>query len=753
VETVYRFGTVLLGKYRVDGEIARSRMGVVLKVHHLHLGEDAAMKILSPEAAASPEIHARFRWETQSVLQLRGPHVARVIDVGLLPDGAPYVVMEYLRGLDLAHELDRRGPLAVGEAVDYVLQACGALAEAHAHGLVHRNIKPSNLFLTARPDGPPVVKVLDFGLSTAGTAGDAAGAWKYMAPEQMTAIDDVDPRTDVWALGVVLYECLTGRRPFKPRAHDVGEPPPMDARIPAGLQAVVLHCLESDRSMRPPSVAALATALASFAHDPRAAASLVEDVMRASRGGRSAADSAPHAATPLATTWQRGAAAFEWLSLRRRSAALGVIALLVLIVAILTAVLIGSSGPRSTEAVNEVGAERAAASSTGSGARAQGAPHSVTPAAPAPSKGSGASEEARKAAACTELLAQRKWRALEDCASELDQLGGSDQAKEFRATASQEALNEAEDAKVRQALRDGDLKAAETSLQLITADSVYFAPLREAFGKAETRAIEDARRSAQSLVAEHDCKGLKRLIAQLAATASERVAAAASVRCGKPDATARDDDANRSASARAERARTADATAGERRTTEARGAEARGAEARTSEPRIPDAKASEARSADTRAERKTAEPRTGDSRAAEARTSDARTSDARTSDARTSDARTSEVRASEPRTSEVRASEAKAAEPSKGCDKVRPDELMIQAATHYDAGHAKTALSLATVALHCKQTGRMYWLTVLYACAAHDLASAKLYFREVPANIQAGVERKCQEESLDVRSR
>src|SRR5882762_6282215 len=146
MEPVYRSGTVLLGKYRIDGEISRSRTGVVLKVHHLHLGEDAAMKILAPEAAASPEAHARFRWETQSVLRLRGQHVARVIDVGLLPDGAPYVVMEYLRGLDLARELDRRGPLAAGEAVDYLLQACAALAEAHANGLVHRNIKPSNLF-------------------------------------------------------------------------------------------------------------------------------------------------------------------------------------------------------------------------------------------------------------------------------------------------------------------------------------------------------------------------------------------------------------------------------------------------------------------------------------------------------------------------------------------------------------------------------------------------------------------------------
>src|SRR5215813_13149544 len=160
MEVARELGTILLGKYRVDSVLGRGGMGIVLKVTHLQLGEELALKMLRAESAHSPEVTARFLREAQSAVRLRGEHVTRVSDVGMLPEGAPFIVMEYLRGGDLSAELGRRGMLPPGEVVDYVLQACEALAEAHALGIVHRDIKPSNLFLTYRSDGTLLVKVL-----------------------------------------------------------------------------------------------------------------------------------------------------------------------------------------------------------------------------------------------------------------------------------------------------------------------------------------------------------------------------------------------------------------------------------------------------------------------------------------------------------------------------------------------------------------------------------------------------------------
>ncbi|HET7501782.1 MAG TPA: serine/threonine-protein kinase, partial [Kofleriaceae bacterium] len=259
MEGELRPGEVLLEKYRVESVLGRGGMGTVLRVTHLHLGEELAIKVLSRDGTNNQEVSTRFLREARAVARLRGEHVARVSDVGVLPQGRPFMVMEYLRGIDLSGELARRGTLPPGEAVDYVLQACEALAEAHAHGIVHRDIKPANLFLTTRPDGTPLLKVLDFGISKApittvglptqtdivmGTAG-------YMSPEQMKASRDVDARTDVWALGIVLYECLNGRRPFEGESFTAivlmagtEPPPPMDPRVPRALQAVVLRCLE-----------------------------------------------------------------------------------------------------------------------------------------------------------------------------------------------------------------------------------------------------------------------------------------------------------------------------------------------------------------------------------------------------------------------------------------------------------------------------------------------------------------------------
>src|ERR1041384_4979559 len=247
MEGTFRAGTVLVGKYRVDSVLGREGLCIVLRVTHLRGAGQPTFKMILPEATASLAVHARFLKEAQATAHLCGEHVARIIDVGLFPSGAPYLVMEHQHGSDLTTELARRGALSPAEAVDTVLQCCDALAEAHAHGILHRDLKPANVGLIARPDGPAMVKLLDLGISKTLTAVDGPlartdsvmGTPGYMAPEQYRPSEELDARTDIWALGAVLYECLTGRRAFpgaSERAAPSQPPRPMDFRVPEALQ-------------------------------------------------------------------------------------------------------------------------------------------------------------------------------------------------------------------------------------------------------------------------------------------------------------------------------------------------------------------------------------------------------------------------------------------------------------------------------------------------------------------------------------
>ena len=277
-------GDVLAEKYRVERVLGQGGMGVVVAAEDTTLGRPVAVKFLLPDARCDPMTTERFLREARAAVKIKSEHVARVIEVGKLDDGSPYIVMEFLEGRDLA-EVVKSGALAVDDAVEYVLQACEALAEAHTAGIIHRDLKPANLFLAERADGSPVIKVLDFGISKVIESGKVDGGLTrtsammgspfYMSPEQTKSAKDVDARTDLWALGVILYELVTGSPPF--HGENMGElvaailteaPKPLGeakSGLPGGLETVVMRCLEKDPDARYANVGELAQALIAFA--------------------------------------------------------------------------------------------------------------------------------------------------------------------------------------------------------------------------------------------------------------------------------------------------------------------------------------------------------------------------------------------------------------------------------------------------------------------------------------------------------
>jgi serine/threonine-protein kinase len=283
-----RAGDLLAGKYRVDRVLGVGGMGVVVAAQHLHLNVPVALKFLLPERVHDENLVARFLQEGRAAARIRSEHVARVLDVGQLESGSPYLVLEYLNGTDLDAYLEQHGPCAPEQCVAWVLQACEAIGEAHALGLVHRDLKPANLFLTHRADGSPCIKVLDFGISKQltkdetldprlTTTGNLLGSPYFMSPEQLLTPSDVDVRTDVWALGVILYQLSTGDVPFHGStlpelcaAILSAEVDPLrhGQNVAPELQKVILTCLNKRREDRYRHVGELAWALRPLApHD------------------------------------------------------------------------------------------------------------------------------------------------------------------------------------------------------------------------------------------------------------------------------------------------------------------------------------------------------------------------------------------------------------------------------------------------------------------------------------------------------
>ena len=288
-------GDILLGKYRVEDVIGVGGMGRVVRASHLYLQQPVAIKILLPQMAESKTTVERFLREAQATVKLRNEHIARVMDVGTGPDGVPFMVMEFLEGFDLNQILRHHGPQMAQPVVDLILQACEGISEAHAIGIIHRDIKPSNFFITRRPDGSNLLKILDFGISkTPAELSDLTGTQTvvgtptYMAPEQMRTARATDARSDIWSMGVVMYQMLVGRPPFEAETYaelvlKVGVDPPnamYGVQLPQGLETIVMRCLEKNPADRIQNVGDLARMLAPYASDPMSAQQSAERATR-----------------------------------------------------------------------------------------------------------------------------------------------------------------------------------------------------------------------------------------------------------------------------------------------------------------------------------------------------------------------------------------------------------------------------------------------------------------------------------------
>lgn len=313
-------GSMIAGKYRVEEIIARGGVGVVLSAWHAILNQRVAIKFLLPAVVGKKDAAARFLREARAASRIQSEHVVRILDMGTHDSGAPFLVMEFLVGTDLSVLIRRRGRARVADAVDYIIQTCEALAEAHALGIVHRDLKPANLFLTERPDGSPFIKVVDFGMSKAllpEVMGGASievsltatsvsvGSPAYMSPEQVRSAKYVDSRTDVWSLGVILFELLAGRPPFEANnlfgicAKITADKPPqlraIRSDVSEELEAIVMGCLTKDVNERIQNVAVLSQALLPFATAESKPA--VERIARVLSGTKTRSNRPPESGT------------------------------------------------------------------------------------------------------------------------------------------------------------------------------------------------------------------------------------------------------------------------------------------------------------------------------------------------------------------------------------------------------------------------------------------------------------------------
>ena len=275
-------GDVIAGRYRIDRILGEGGMGVVFGATHLELQESVAVKLMLPSLVGHPESAARFAREARATVRIKSEHVARLFDFGKLPDGSPFMVMEYLEGENLAARLERGDSTPIQEAVDILIEACSGVADAHRLGIVHRDLKPENMFL-AREEERVVLKILDFGISKADMLASATrteggmGTPAYAAPEQLRCAVDAGATADIWSLGVVTFELLTGSLPFPIKSFAemcvavLTERPPspreLRPEIEEGLAQVVLTAMSLEPDARYQTVSAFAAALTPYASE------------------------------------------------------------------------------------------------------------------------------------------------------------------------------------------------------------------------------------------------------------------------------------------------------------------------------------------------------------------------------------------------------------------------------------------------------------------------------------------------------
>ncbi|HVH46800.1 MAG TPA: serine/threonine-protein kinase, partial [Labilithrix sp.] len=354
-----REGELVGGRYEIERCLGGGGMASVFRAKHVGLDQPVAIKVVSPLIREVPGIVSRFMREARAATRLKGEHIVRVFDVGTTDDGAPYMVMELLEGKDLGELLDEGLQPTVEEAVDYILQACEALAEVHGLGIVHRDLKPANLFVTRGPDGLASIKLIDFGISRVDSPlspKDAVdltnpdvvmGSPRYMPPEQMESASAADSRSDIWGLGAILYEMLVGNAPFDGEslfdiyAAAVRSPPPAPSSIRSEateeLDEVVLRCLRVDPAERYADVAELAAALAPLGEEnARVRAESIARVLEASRARGQGTDDVG-VGTPIGTSKssstsriRRRASSSARVTRRRRVAAFAAISLALL---------------------------------------------------------------------------------------------------------------------------------------------------------------------------------------------------------------------------------------------------------------------------------------------------------------------------------------------------------------------------------------------------------------------------------------
>lgn len=280
-----QIGSVVSEKYQIERILGVGGTAIVTAARHLLLDELVALKFLLSSSIHNPESLMRFSREARATAKLRSEHVVRAFDMGSLPSGTPYLVMEYLQGYDVSSLLLANGSLPIERAVAYVLEACEAIAEAHSLGIIHRDLKPANLFCVQQSDGFESIKVLDFGSSKVDYRPlptnvrmtldrSIVGTPLYMSPEQLVGSQDVDERTDIWSLGVSLFEMLTSRPPFDADtildliAKTTTQPVPslrkFRSDVPIALEEAVRTCLAKDRNCRYANARELALALVPF---------------------------------------------------------------------------------------------------------------------------------------------------------------------------------------------------------------------------------------------------------------------------------------------------------------------------------------------------------------------------------------------------------------------------------------------------------------------------------------------------------